>query len=354
MIISGIQPSGKLHIGNYFGAIKTQIELSKKEPIIILIADYHALTTISNPEELNNNVYEILKTYLALGFGASDCGKSLIIRQSSIPEIHELAWILSTVCGTGLLNHAHAYKSKIDNNEFVTVGTYNYPILMAADILLLGSAKSEKINDSSIFVPVGSDQHQHIEIAQQLATSFNEKFAKNEPILKIPQALVSSTPLVIGIDGRKMSKSYGNTIPIIANETEIRKIVSKIVTDSKPLGSVLDFDNCNIVTLMKLFGNDEKLNEVKIGYENGTIGYGHAKKILSDVIVEYFLEVNLKYKKGELSERKIVGEGNLSLRDLDQLLIQNTAIVREMIQSKLNEIRKAVGLFQKTIFYFKK
>lgn len=325
-ILQGIQPSGSLHIGNYFGAIKNQIELSEKNLTLTLIADYHALTTISNPNTLRNNIVDIVKTYLSLGLSTLGFdSNNHIVRQSSFPEIQELSGILSSVCGMNILNRSHAYRSKIENGLIPSVALYNYPILMTADILIF----DQKI--IPIKVVVGQDQQQHLEITEQIITSFNERYGNT---FRIPQIVLSNTPYVVGTDGQKMSKSYGNTIPIIAKPEEIKKIISKIITDSKPLGSSLDFDNCKIIALLKLFKNNDELSSIRSDYENGKIGYGHAKNILSDTIIKYFSQANYYFN-------------NISVHEVNQILnieVERSNNLGIIAEDTIKMVREIIGL----------
>lgn len=309
-ILSGIQPTGQIHLGNYFGAIKHHIDLSKdpNNTVIIIIADYHALTSSKNANDLYKNVIDIYKTYVALGFnfGTEHHLKHVfpdgnyIIRQSSMPELIELAWILACCTGKGTLDRAHSFKDKIANNIDPSCGLYFYPILMAADILMFDAD----------YVPVGKDQHQHVQIAQQLSKHFNTVYKTN--LFKYPEPLFSENPLIPGIDGRKMSKSYNNTIPIFAEHEDIKSIVSKIKTDSTPLGQPLNHESCNIYNLIKLFypnPTNPILDQIINSYKTGVcqlsndifdliisgvpkyrspFGYGASKQLLIAIIKEYF------------------------------------------------------------------
>lgn len=325
-ILQGIQPSGSLHIGNYFGAIKNQIELSERNLTLTLIADYHALTTISNPNILRNNIVNIVKTYLALGLSIlGDSSNNEIVRQSSFPEIQELSGILSSVCGMNILNRSHAYKSKIENGLIPSAALYNYPILMTADILIFDIGKDP------IKIVVGQDQQQHLEITEQIITSFNERYGNT---FRIPQIVLSNTPYVVGTDGQKMSKSYGNIIPIIAKPEEIKKIISKIVTDSKPLGSSLDFDNCKIIALLKLFKKDDELSLIRSDYENGKIGYGHTKNILSESIINHFSQAN--YYFNNISD--------LEIKQVINIEAERSRYLGAIVEDKIKTIREIVGL----------
>src|SRR5438046_2685640 len=219
-ILSGIQPSGVLHIGNYFGMMRPAIKLQKEGETFYFIADYHALTSVRNPEALRENSRRVALDFLACGL---DPERAALFRQSDVPQVTELAWILATVTPKGLLERAHSYKDKVARGLSASAGLFNYPVLMAADIL---------IYDSDL-VPVGKDQKQHLEMTRDMATKFNETFGD---VFKLPEPHIqSTTETVPGVDGQKMSKSYGNTIDIFGAEKETRKRIMSMVTDSTPV-----------------------------------------------------------------------------------------------------------------------
>jgi len=281
-IVSGIQPSGRLHLGNYFGAIREHVRLQDEAECFYFIADFHALTTLRDPVALRANVFDVAVTYLALGL---DPDKALLFRQSDVPEVTELTWLLSTVTGMGLLERGTSYKDKLARGIKPSVGLFTYPILMASDILVYGSSA----------VPVGKDQVQHIEFAQDMATHFNQAFAPDSRVLRRPEWRLSSTPYVPGTDGQKMSKSYGNTIPLFESGKTLKKIVGAIVTDSTALGEPLTVEGCNVLALLALFMSPEELAEVHAWYAAGAkdgepFGYGHAKLLLRDRVEGYFAE----------------------------------------------------------------
>jgi tryptophanyl-tRNA synthetase len=287
-ILSGIQPTGELHLGNYFGAIRQHVELQERYPgeCFFFIADYHALTTVRDPELLRKSVFEVAATYLALGL---DPHKACLFRQSDVPEVTELTWLLSSVTGMGLLERAHSYKDKIAKGIKPNVGLFTYPILMAADILVYGSSR----------VPVGKDQIQHVEMAQDMATYFNEAFG--QPVLRRPEALLSPTPYVPGLDGEKMSKSYGNTIPIFAGAKATKKLVARIVTDSTELGQPLDPERCRVFALIELFASAEEREQITSWYARGSrdgqpFGYGHAKQWLAAAIERHFAAARERFE----------------------------------------------------------
>lgn len=279
-VLSGIQPSGTKHLGNYFGAMVQYLELQHEFPgeCFFFIADYHALTTLRDADEMRRSVFELAATYLSLGL---DPDKALLFRQSDVPEVTELTWLLSTVTGMGLLERAHSYKDKTDKGIKPSVGLFTYPVLMASDILIY----------QSTLVPVGKDQVQHLEMAQDMATHFNQAYGVD--VLRRPEVRLSDTPYVPGTDGQKMSTSYGNTLPLFETGKKLKKLLGKIVTDSKSLGEPLDPDTCNVFKLIELFADGDELDRLagyyKAGKRDGEpFGYGHAKLILQDHIEQRF------------------------------------------------------------------
>src|SRR6266852_5200809 len=271
-ILSGIQPSGKLHLGNYFGAVKQHIALQTEGLCFFFIADYHALTTIQNPQVLRDNTRDVALDYLALGLDPDKC---IFFRQSDVPEVTELTWILSTVTNVGLLERAVSYKEKIDKGVEASVGLFCYPVLMAADILIYRSH----------LVPVGKDQVQHIEMTQDMAGKFNRAYGE---VFPIPDYRLDKESKVPGTDGQKMSKSYGNTIDIFAEGKPLEKTVMAIKTDSTPMGQPLNPDTCNVFALYGLFATEDEKAALAAEYRAGTIGFGGAKKMLKAKIDAYF------------------------------------------------------------------
>ncbi len=281
-VLSGIQPSGTKHLGNYFGAMVQFLELQEEFPgeCFIFIADYHALTSLRDADAMRERVFDLAATYLAIGL---DPDKALLFRQSDVPEVTELTWLLATVTGMGLLERAHSYKDKVDKGIKPSVGLFTYPILMASDILIY----------QSTVVPVGKDQVQHIEMAQDMATHFNQTYGAE--LLRRPEARMSKTPYVPGTDGQKMSTSYGNTLPLFETGKKLKKLLGKIVTDSTALGSPLAPDTCNVFGLLKLFASDAELEQITGYYRAGQrdgepFGYGHAKLLLATHIENHFAE----------------------------------------------------------------
>lgn len=325
IILTGIKPTGSPHIGNYLGAIKPAIELVNENDArcFYFIADYHALTTISSAEKLRNYTYEIASTWLACGL---DPEKVLFYKQSDIPEVFELYSILTNVTPKGLMNRAHAYKAMIDENtrngvdvdSNVNMGLFNYPILMAADILLFNANK----------VPVGLDQQQHIEIARDIASYFNNKYEK---ILVLPNGLISEdVATIVGLDGRKMSKSYGNTIGLFLPEEELRKVINKIVTDSTPPDEPKSLDN-TILTLYKLFASEEEVRQFEYELTSG-ISWAEAKRKLFEKINEIILPMRERYNY-YMDNPDIV----------DEILENGAEEARKIAKKTIKTIKQAIG-----------
>src|SRR5437762_3008305 len=277
-ILSGIQPTGILHIGNYLGMMRPAIALQAQGEAFYFIADYHALTTIDNPETLRSNSRRIALDFLACGL---DPDKGALFRQSDVPQVAELTWILSTVTPKALLERAHSYKDKVARGLPASAGLFTYPVLMAADIL---------IYDSDL-VPVGKDQKQHLEMARDMAQKFNDTFG-SEPdrqIFKLPEPQIqAATETVPGVDGQKMSKSYGNTIDIFGEEKEMRKRVMSIVTDSSPVEATKDPDRSTIFQLYSLFATRDEIAVLAEAFRRGGTGYGDFKKQLFAKLWDYF------------------------------------------------------------------
>jgi tryptophanyl-tRNA synthetase len=299
-ILSGVQPSGKLHLGNYFGAIQQHIALQDRGEAFYFIADYHALTTLKEAEAregrparelLAENVRDVALDYLALGL---DPAKATFYRQSDVPEVTELAWILSTVTGMGLLERAHSYKDKIDKGFSPSVGLFTYPVLMAADILIVRSN----------LVPVGKDQVQHLEMTRDMAGYFNRAYTE---VFPEPRELLGEAAVVPGLDGQKMSKSYGNTIDIFAEGKALKKTVGSIVTDSTPAEAPKNPDGNNVFELYKLFATPEELAKLADLFRNPTLdaeqrngrpfGYGDAKGMLLAKIEDKFRDARERRKQ---------------------------------------------------------
>ncbi len=281
-VLSGVQPSGKPHIGNYFGAMRQHIEMQKEYQCYLFIADLHALTTVKDAALMRSQTLELAASYLALGL---DPEKTVFFKQSSISEHSELCWILDCMVHIPFLERAHAWKdAKAKGKKEVTVGLFNYPILQAADILLY----------EPDLVPVGQDQKQHIEMTRDIATTFNQTFGGQT--LKLPEPYIKKEVAVVpGTDGQKMSKSYGNTIDIFAPEAQLKKQVMGIVTDSKGVADAKDPATCNVFNLYQLFATPKEKKELAEKYTTGGFGYGEAKKLLLAKILEHFAQPREKF-----------------------------------------------------------
>ncbi|MGR0480844.1 MAG: tryptophan--tRNA ligase [Candidatus Electronema sp. V4] len=281
-ILSGIQPSGLLHIGNYFGMMKTMIANMEQSDLYVFIVDLHALTSVHDRKKLAAGTLDAAADFLALGLDPDKCTFWV---QSEVPEVCELAWVLSNVTSMGLLERCHSYKDKTAKGIAASHGLFAYPVLMAADILLY----------QADMVPVGKDQKQHLEVARDIAVSFNNTFGET---FTLPEPMISeATAIVPGLDGQKMSKSYGNTIPIFLEDKELRKRVMAVQTDSTPVEEPKDPDKCNLYALLKLFAPPEKLAEVRSLYLNGGAAYGYLKQDLFELIRDYYAEARTKRKE---------------------------------------------------------
>ena len=318
-ILTGIQPSGKLHIGNYFGAMLPAVQLQDKGEAFYFIADYHAMTSMSDAETLRSNIQDLAIDLLACGL---DPAKATIFRQSDVPEVNELAWILSTVCPMGLLERAHSYKDKIAKGLSPNHALFAYPTLMAADILLYDAE----------LVPVGKDQKQHLEMTRDLAGKINDRFG--EETLTIPEAQIADhTAVVPGLDGQKMSKSYNNTIPLAGGKKAIRKSIMRIVTDSTPVEDPKATDGSTVIALYKLFADDEAMQQMITDHQAGGFGYGDFKQRVFDAYWEYFSQVR---------EKRESLENNLDY--VNEVIAQGAQKARAESTKVLDRVRKAVGL----------
>ncbi len=317
-VLTGIQASGKLHIGNYFGAMKPMIELQEHNELFTFIANYHSLTSSTSSELLRQYTHDAALDYLAIGI---DPNKTTFWVQSHVPEVMELYWILSKFTPMGLLERAHSYKDKVAKGIPANHALFSYPVLMAADILILDTGK----------VPVGKDQIQHIEITRDIATKFNNEYGD---IFVIPEYIVSDeVATIIGIDGDKMSKSYGNTIDMFMEEKALQKQCNKIVTSSTPMGEPLDWNGCNLYNLCSLFLDNEGRLGLQERYKSGLEGYGHFKKHLKELIWSEFAEAREKRAYYEANP-KIVAE----------ILANGASKARVIAKAKLEIVKSAVGL----------
>lgn len=318
--LTGLQPSGQLHIGNYFGAIEPAVRLQEKGEGFYFIANYHAMTTMESAEKLRENTRSLAVDFLACGL---DPQKSVFFAQSAVPEVNELAWILSVVCPMGLLERCHSYKEKMAKGFSPNHGLFAYPVLMAADILLYNSDA----------VPVGKDQKQHLEVTRDLAVKINETFGPD--IFKLPDPIINEvTAVVPGLDGQKMSKSYGNTLPIFGEEKAIRKIINKkIVTDATPLEEPKPTEGSIILALYKLFATPGQYAEMVEAHRRGGVGYGQFKKDLFEAYWEYFRAPREK-REWILAHPEYV----------DDVLTAGAARAREEAGKTLAKLRHACGL----------
>lgn len=318
-ILSGIQPSGQLHLGNYFGMMQPAIALQNEGEAYYFIADYHALTTVSDSKALRRHVDGVALDFLACGL---DPQKAVFFRQSDVPEVTELSWILSCVCPMGLLERCHAYKDKVARGLEATHGLFAYPVLMAADILLY---------DSDL-VPVGTDQKQHVEVTRDLALKINHLFG--EGVLRIPEPRIrEATAKVPGVDGEKMSKSYDNTIPIFEAEKPLRKRVMGIKTDSKTVADPKEPEESTIFALYQLVASPGDAQTMAEQFRRGGTGYGDFKKRLFEALWEHFAPFRLRRAELEAAPDYVAGV----LRDGAEKARTTGAAV-------LNRVRRAVGL----------
>ena len=317
-ILSGIQPSGVLHIGNYFGMMRPAIALQSEGEAFYFIADYHALTSVRDPTTLHENIHRVALDFLACGL---DPERAALFRQSDVPQVTELAWILSTVTPMGLLERSHSYKDKLARGMLPSVGLFNYPVLMAADIL---------VYDSDI-VPVGKDQKQHIEITRDLAVKMNEAFGQ---VFKLPEPRIqAATEVVPGIDGQKMSKSYGNNIDIFGDEKETRKRVMSIVTDSTPVEAPKEPSSSTIFQLYSPFASKNEIAEMRERFQKGGTGYGDFKKQLFEKLWEYFAPMR-KRREEILADKSYI----------DNVLARGARRADEIANQVMQRARNAVGL----------
>jgi len=317
-VLSGIQPTGRFHWGNYFGAIKQYIDLQDAHDGYYFIADLHALTTIREPEVLRGYVRDAALDLLALGLNPE---RATLFVQSDIPEVSQLCWLLMTGAPLGLLERCHAYKDKTAKGMKADVGLFTYPILMAADILAYDSN----------WVPVGEDQVQHIEVCRDLARSFNAHYGE---VFTMPEAkIVPGAAKVPGTDGEKMSKSYDNTLALFGDPKELRKKIMRISTDSRPMEDPKDPESDHLFLLYRLFASSEQIEEVKAIYLRGGFGYGDIKKRLADAADAYLEPAR---------QRRAVLEGNPQL--VDDILKKGATKARQVASAVLERAERACGL----------
>lgn len=285
IVVSGIQSSGALHIGNYFGALRQHILLHQQHPSYYFIVNYHAMTSVRDPEALKAHTIEAAITYLALGF---DPSKGNLFVQSDVPQLNELTWIFFCLTPVSQLEKATSYKDKVAHGLSANCGLFNYPVLQASDILIYGGT----------IVPVGADQKQHIEIARDTAQRFNHTWSPDPPLFPLPEAhIINDVAIVPGTDGRKMSKSYNNTIGIFDEGKQLSRRIKRIVTDSTPLESPKDPDKDYVFALIRLFASKDMQSEIREAYQRGGYGYGHAKAELIKLMTEYFADAREKRRR---------------------------------------------------------
>ena len=322
-ILTGITTTGIPHIGNYIGAIRPAIKLAMEtDESFFFLADYHSIIKNKNPSEIKSSVKNIALAWLCCGL---DPKKTLFYKQSDVPEILELTWVLNCVSSKGLMNRAHAYKAAISENELepdkgINMGLFSYPILMAADILMFDSTH----------VPVGSDQIQHMEMTRDIAQRFNHLY---KSILTVPESIIQDKEKVVpGIDGRKMSKSYNNVIPLLGTEKELKKSIMKIVTNSLEPGEPKDTDNCSVYELYKNFADENEVNEFKKSYEEG-IAWGEAKELL-------FSKINKELEPIRSSYDELVNDNDY----INDVLSDGSKKARQIAEDKMSQIRDVIGI----------
>jgi len=323
-VLSGIQPSGQLHLGNYAGAIRQCVDMQQTHEMYIFVASYHALTSSTDPQALRNDIRQAVVDYLAFGL---DPSKAHIYLQQDVPQVTELAWLLACVCPKHMMDKATSYKDKVDKGLTASIGLYTYPVLQAADILSVDPD----------FVPVGEDQRQHIEITRDLAMKFNNAYAtEDDPIFRLPEAMIRADAGVLpGIDGQKMSKSYGNGIDPFMAEKPLRKRIMKIVTDSTPVQEPKDPDTCTVFKIvLAMAGPDDPLTlDLKARYRAGGMGYGEAKQALYELILDHFADARQRRKELEADPGYV-----------DQVLRDGANAARAKVDQVVKRARDAAGL----------
>jgi len=318
--LSGIKPTGNPHLGNYLGFLKPALAMQKDYETFYFIADYHALTTVTKPEDLRESTYDLVAVFAALGM---DFEKNTFFRQSDVPEVTELTWLLSCVTPMGMLERAHAYKdAKAKGKEDeLNHGVFAYPVLMAADIIIYNSH----------YVPVGKDQKQHLEMTRDIAQRFNHLYGET---FVIPEPRIEEDVATIpGVDGRKMSKSYGNEIPLFSTEKQLRKVVMRIVTDSKTVEEPKDPDQCNVFQIFRQFADKAQQEHWRKRYTEGGMGYGEIKQATFEAIDAEIREYREKYFAVREDKAR-----------LDDILAQGALKARKVAQEVVLKARKNVGL----------
>jgi tryptophanyl-tRNA synthetase len=317
-VLTGIQASGKLHLGNYFGAMKPMVELQEEHELFTFIANYHSLTSSKDAQTLRQYTIDAAVDYLSIGI---DPNKTTFWVQSHMPEVLELYWILSKFTPMGLLERAHSYKDKVAKGIPASHALFSYPVLMAADILILDTEK----------VPVGKDQIQHVEMTRDIATKFNNEYGE---LFTLPEHLVQEEVATIpGIDGQKMSKSYDNAIDLFMDEKPLQKRCNKIISSSTPLGEPLEYEGDNIYAIASLFLNDEEKLELQTRYKSGKEGYGHFKKYLKELIWE---------ELGEAREKRAYYLDHMD--EVNDILAQGAKKASAIASAKMEKVKAAIGL----------
>ncbi|MDO5046778.1 tryptophan--tRNA ligase [Campylobacter sp.] len=319
-VLTGLQPSGKLHLGNYFGSIKQMVDAQSSSDMFMFIANYHAMTSVSEASRLKQNTFEAACAFLSLGI---DPERSVFWAQSDVKEVLELYWVLSQYTPMGLLERAHSYKDKVAKGISANHGLFSYPVLMAADILLFNAQ----------VVPVGKDQIQHVEIARDIAIKFNNEHGE---IFTLPESKVDENVATVpGTDGAKMSKSYGNTIDIFADAKTLKKQIGSVVTSSEPLEAPKEWQNCNVYNIAKLFLNESGQNALKERYERGGEGHGHFKMYLNELVWDYFAPAREKF------------EYYLNHKDeVNEILLAGAKKAREVALPLIERVREATGIYR--------
>jgi tryptophanyl-tRNA synthetase len=318
-VLSGVQPSGILHIGNYFGAIREFVRLQNEQECYYFLADLHALTTVQHADRMRALVLELAAGYLALGL---DPTKSVIYRQSDLPEIPELTWYLSTVTSMGLLQRCHSFKDKVSQGVVPSHGLFAYPVLMAADILIVRSD----------VVPVGRDQKQHLEVTRDIAASFHATFGVE--VFTLPKPMIRDEVAVVpGVDGQKMSKSYGNTIDIFGPEKAIRKRIMSMVTDSTPVDAPKPTEDSALYRLLTIFAPKEDQAWVERAFAEGGVGYGDMKKRLFDYFLDTFGDARRTYDE-------LINDP----AEVERILLAGAQRARETVAPLMDQVRWAVGI----------
>ena len=316
--LTGIKPTGTPHLGNYLGAIRPALELAKTYRSLYFIADYHALTTIHDPEELRRYVFDVAATWLACGL---DPDKTIFFRQSAVPEVHELAWIFSCLIATGQLERGHAYKDAVDKGQAPNAGVFNYPVLMSADIVLYGTH----------VVPVGRDQRQHVEVARDVAVRLNHTFGEGTVV--VPEAKIEDALEVPGLDGRKMSKSYGNAVPLFAPAKELKQTIMKIVTGSEPLEAPKEPEGATVFRLFRAVASNEATETLADKLRAGGYGWGHAKQDLAAALEAELGPLREKYEALRKDEARLLGILEIGERQ-----------AKSIAHETMKRVRKAIGI----------